>query len=125
MGGLFDAIPLDKVPEAEAAVCVAAADIARYPRTILLQREIERRRPAGNPGHCRQGAGLLPAEGGQTMSDSLESLRRKMGGAHDLASVVRTMQALAASSIGQYETAVRSLGDYYRTVELGLIACPR
>jgi len=57
------------------------------------------------------------------MSDSLESLSRKMGGAHDLASVVRTMKALAASSVGQYETAVRSLGDYYRTVELGLIAC--
>ncbi len=59
------------------------------------------------------------------MSDSLESLRRKMGGAHDLASVVRTMKALAASSIGQYETAVRSLGDYDRTVELGLMACVR
>jgi F-type H+-transporting ATPase subunit gamma len=46
-----------------------------------------------------------------------------MGGAHDLASVVRTMKALAASSVGQYETAVRSLGDYYHTVELGLVAC--
>jgi F-type H+-transporting ATPase subunit gamma len=33
------------------------------------------------------------------------------------------MKALAASSVGQYEAAVRSLGDYYRTVELGLIAC--
>jgi F-type H+-transporting ATPase subunit gamma len=59
------------------------------------------------------------------MSDSLESLSRKMGGAHDLASVVRTMKALAASSVGQYETAVRSLEDYYRTVELGLVACIR
>jgi F-type H+-transporting ATPase subunit gamma len=48
-----------------------------------------------------------------------------MGGAHDLASVVRTMKALAASSIGQYETAVRSLGDYDRTVELGLMVCVR
>jgi len=59
------------------------------------------------------------------MSDSLESLSRKMGGARDLASVVRTMKALAASSVGQYETAVRSLVDYYRTVELGLAACVR
>jgi F-type H+-transporting ATPase subunit gamma len=59
------------------------------------------------------------------MSDSLESLSRKMGGARDLASVVRTMKTLAASSVGQYETAVRSLGDYYRTVELGLTACIR
>jgi F-type H+-transporting ATPase subunit gamma len=59
------------------------------------------------------------------MSDSLESLTRKIGGANDLASVVRTMKALAASSVGQYETAVRSLSDYYRNVELGLIACVR
>jgi F-type H+-transporting ATPase subunit gamma len=57
------------------------------------------------------------------MSDSLESLTRKIGGAHDLASVVRTMKVLAASSIGQYETAIRSLVDYYRTVELGFVAC--
>jgi len=57
------------------------------------------------------------------MSDSLESLSRKMGGARDLASVVRTMKALAASSVGQYETAIRSLAEYYRTVELGLVAC--
>lgn len=56
------------------------------------------------------------------MSDSLESLRRKIDGATELESVVRTMKALAASSIVQYERAVRSLDDYYRTVELGLIA---
>ena len=35
------------------------------------------------------------------------------------------MKALAASSIGQYEKAVASLDDYYRTVELGLSACLR
>jgi F-type H+-transporting ATPase subunit gamma len=35
------------------------------------------------------------------------------------------MKALAASSIGQYEKSVRALGDYYRTVELGLGACFR
>jgi F-type H+-transporting ATPase subunit gamma len=56
------------------------------------------------------------------MSESLESLRRKIGGATDLESVVRTMKALAASSIVQYQRAVRSLDDYYRTVELGLAA---
>jgi F-type H+-transporting ATPase subunit gamma len=33
------------------------------------------------------------------------------------------MKALAASNVGQYEAAVLSLGDYYRTVELGLVAC--
>jgi len=59
------------------------------------------------------------------MSESTASLRRKIGSAGDLQSVVRTMKTLAASSIGQYETAVRALGDYYRTVELGLGACFR
>jgi F-type H+-transporting ATPase subunit gamma len=56
------------------------------------------------------------------MSDSLETLRRKIGGATELESVVRTMKALAASSIVQFERAVRSLDDYYKTVELGLVA---
>jgi len=59
------------------------------------------------------------------MSDSLESLRRKIDGAGELQSVVRTMKALAAASIGQYEAAVRSLADYYQAVELGLAACFR
>jgi F-type H+-transporting ATPase subunit gamma len=45
--------------------------------------------------------------------DTLESLRRKLDGAEDLKSVVRTMKAVAASNIGQYEMAVSSLGDYY------------
>ena len=59
------------------------------------------------------------------MSDSTTSLRRKITSAGDLQSVVRTMKALAASSIGQYEKSVLALGDYYRTVELGLGACFR
>jgi F-type H+-transporting ATPase subunit gamma len=59
------------------------------------------------------------------VSDTTASLRRKIGGAGDLQSVVRTMKAVAASSIGQYEQSVRALGDYYRTVELGLGACFR
>ncbi len=59
------------------------------------------------------------------MSDTTASLRRKITSAGDLQSVVRTMKALAASSIGQYEKSVRALGDYYRTVELGLGACFR
>jgi F-type H+-transporting ATPase subunit gamma len=54
--------------------------------------------------------------------ETLESLRRKLNGAEDLKSVVRTMKAVAASNIGQYETAVSSLDDYYRTVSLGIIA---
>ena len=59
------------------------------------------------------------------MTDTAANLRRKIGSAGDLQSVVRTMKALAASSIGQYEKSVRSLGDYYRTVELGLSLCLR
>ena len=59
------------------------------------------------------------------MSDSTASLQRKIDSAGDLQSVVRTMKALAASSIGQYEKSVRSLADYYGTVELGLGACFR
>ena len=59
------------------------------------------------------------------MSDTTASLRRKIDSAGNLQSVVRTMKALAASSIGQYEQSVRALGDYYRTVELGLGVCFR
>jgi len=57
------------------------------------------------------------------MSDSVASLRHKIASAGELESVVRTMKAMAASSIGQYENAVHSLDDYYRTVQLGLTAC--
>ncbi|MCF8050058.1 MAG: F0F1 ATP synthase subunit gamma [Desulfobacterales bacterium] len=63
--------------------------------------------------------------GGAVMSDTTASLRRKIYSAGNLQSVVRTMKALAASSIGQYEQSVRALGDYYHTVELGLGVCFR
>ncbi|QVL34073.1 F0F1 ATP synthase subunit gamma [Telmatocola sphagniphila] len=59
------------------------------------------------------------------MSDTLVSLRRKISGANDLEAVVRSMKALAASSITQYEKSVLALTDYYRTVELGLAVCLR
>lgn len=59
------------------------------------------------------------------MSDTAATLRRQIDSAVDLQSVVRTMKAMAASSIGQYEQSVRALGDYYRTVELGLSVCFR
>ncbi len=57
------------------------------------------------------------------MSETTASLQRKIRSAGDLQSVVRTMKALAASNIGQYEKAVRALADYYRSVELGLSVC--
>ena len=59
------------------------------------------------------------------MSDTTASLQRKISSAGDLQSVVRTMKALAASSIGQYERSVQALADYYRAVELGLGVCLR
>ena len=46
------------------------------------------------------------------MSNTTASMRRKIAGAGDLQSVVRTMKAVAASSIGQYEKSVSALGDY-------------
>ncbi|WP_022954347.1 F0F1 ATP synthase subunit gamma [Leucothrix mucor] len=57
------------------------------------------------------------------MTDSLEALRHRADGAVDLQAVVRTMKAMSASSITQYENAVHALDEYYRTVELGLVAC--
>lgn len=53
---------------------------------------------------------------------TLESLKRQIDGAGELQSVVRTMKAMAASNIGQYEKAMESLGDYYKTVALGVNA---
>jgi F-type H+-transporting ATPase subunit gamma len=59
------------------------------------------------------------------MSDTAEGLGRKIGSAGELQSIVRTMKAVAASSVGQYDKSVLALADYYRTVELGLSACVR
>lgn len=59
------------------------------------------------------------------MSESAAGLQRKIRSAADLQSVVRTMKALAASNIGQYEKAVRALSDYHRAVEMGLSICFR
>src|SRR5271163_2527359 len=59
------------------------------------------------------------------MSETTATLSRKINSAGDLQSVVRTMKALAASSIGQYEKSVRALADYYGAVALGLGACFR
>jgi F-type H+-transporting ATPase subunit gamma len=57
------------------------------------------------------------------MSGISEELSRKIGSARDLQSIVRSMKALAASNIGQYERAVAALHEYYRTVELAVRAC--
>lgn len=49
-----------------------------------------------------------------------EALKRKIQSANDLLGVVKTMKALAAVSIRQYQRSVESLADYNRTVEMGL-----
>jgi F-type H+-transporting ATPase subunit gamma len=59
------------------------------------------------------------------MSRGSEALGRKINGAQDLSAVVRSMKALAASSIAQYERSVESLQDYARTAELALSVCLR
>lgn len=59
------------------------------------------------------------------MSDTAAILHRKIISAGELESVVRTMKAIAASSLGQYENSVRSLESYYAAVQLGLVACLR
>lgn len=57
------------------------------------------------------------------MSDTLISLQRRKKSAGDLSAVVRTMKAMATSNITQYEMAVQSLQEYYRTISLGLYTC--
>lgn len=58
------------------------------------------------------------------MTDST-GLRHKISGAGELRSVVRTMKAVAAANVAQYEKAGLGLADYVRAIELGLGACLR
>jgi F-type H+-transporting ATPase subunit gamma len=59
------------------------------------------------------------------MDETPERLTHQIAVAGELRSVVRTMKALAAANIGQYELAVRSLQEYDGSVQLGLAACLR
>lgn len=51
---------------------------------------------------------------------TLETLKRSITTVEDIQSIVRTMKALAAVSIYPYERAIESMGNYSRTIELGL-----
>ncbi len=53
------------------------------------------------------------------MTTTAESLKATINSVEDLYSVVKTMKALAAVSIRQYEQAVESLVEYNRAVEMG------
>lgn len=50
---------------------------------------------------------------------TIEELKQKIAIGKDLKSVVKTMKALAAVSIHQYERAAESLSEYNRTLEMG------
>lgn len=52
--------------------------------------------------------------------ESLERLRGQLQSLEQLHTIVKTMKAMSAASIRQYEKAAVSLADYYHTVELGL-----
>jgi F-type H+-transporting ATPase subunit gamma len=54
------------------------------------------------------------------MADTTESLKRTIKSAEDLQGVVKTMKALAAVNIRQYQRAVESLTTYNTTVSMGL-----
>lgn len=53
---------------------------------------------------------------------TLESLSDALDTTGDIQSIVRTMKALSAASIRQFEQAEEALGDYAHTIELGLTA---
>ncbi len=52
--------------------------------------------------------------------ESLEQLHKQLDSLDELRTIVKTMKALSAASIRQYEQAVGALAGYYRTVERGL-----
>jgi F-type H+-transporting ATPase subunit gamma len=52
--------------------------------------------------------------------ETLQELKKRIESTQDLQSVVKTMKALAAVRIRQYQRAVESLGEYDETVEMAL-----
>ncbi|MGD8783359.1 MAG: F0F1 ATP synthase subunit gamma [Thioalkalispiraceae bacterium] len=52
--------------------------------------------------------------------ESLEQLHKQLDNLNDLRTIVKTMKALSAASIRQYEHAVNAVTGYYHTVERGL-----
>lgn len=54
------------------------------------------------------------------MADSIPALRHRIKTAEDMGSVVKTMKAMAAASISQFEQATAALGGYSESVNLAL-----
>ena len=57
------------------------------------------------------------------MKETLESLSHKLSMAGELNGVVRTMKALSASNLLQYEHSVQALDQYVNTLRMGLRVC--
>ncbi len=57
--------------------------------------------------------------------ETQEALRHQLDSLGDLQSIVRTMKALSASSIREYEQAMEALRQYENTIELGFAAALR
>jgi F-type H+-transporting ATPase subunit gamma len=57
--------------------------------------------------------------------ESLEQLQKQLASLDDLRSIVKTMKAMSAANIRQYEQAVDALAGYYATVKYGLQAILR
>lgn len=52
--------------------------------------------------------------------EAAEEIKDRIRSVRDLQALVKTMKALSAASIRQYEIAAEALNDYYATIELGL-----
>lgn len=52
--------------------------------------------------------------------ESLEYLQKQLNSLDELRSIVKTMKALSAANIHQYEQAVSAMAGYYETIEMGL-----
>lgn len=57
------------------------------------------------------------------MKATLEGLAHKLGMAHELHAVVRTMKALSASNLQQYEHAVKAMNTYTQNIRKGMMVC--
>ena len=126
--GLFDRVPLDQMRTCRTG---PARDRRRTPDAAarMSGQRPETQRPGlcSNHRDCRTGTQGFSTgaragcdRGRKAVSDTGARLRRKIGSAGDLRSVVRTMKAVAAASIAQYERSVAALADYRLAVELGL-----
>ncbi len=59
------------------------------------------------------------------MTDTLDTLAKRIATTRSLESIVRTMKALSGASIAQYDRAAASMSRYMRTVELGMTVALR